>query len=79
MEYGKKDEKNAMAFIGLPTRRKPVMVLAAPFSDGDMRPIRALPLVSKVDQKMNWYGFFRSEYATGDTGCEPHLTPRSGS
>jgi hypothetical protein len=79
MEYAKKHEKIGMALICLPTRRKPVRVVAAPFSDSNMRSTTALPLVSKTDQKMNGYGFYRSEYATGDTGCEPHLTPRSGS
>jgi len=26
---------------------------------------------------MNGDGFFRSEYATGDTGSDPHLTPEA--
>jgi hypothetical protein len=34
-------------------------------------------LVSKIDQKMNGLGFFRSEYATGGTGTDPHLTPEA--
>jgi hypothetical protein len=55
------------------------MVLAAPSRDSNMRPVSALPLVSKIDQKMNGDGFFRSEYATDDTDTDAHLTPRSGS
>ena len=58
----------------LPTRRKPVMVLAASSGDSNMRPVSALPLVSKIDQKMNADGFFRSEYATGHTGSDAQLT-----
>jgi len=36
-----------------------------------------LPSVSKIDQKMNGDRFFRSEYAAGDTGSDPHLTPEA--
>jgi hypothetical protein len=50
------------------------MVLAAPSRDGNMPPVSALPLVSKIDQKMNAHGFFRSEYATGHTGSDAQLT-----
>jgi hypothetical protein len=50
------------------------MVLAAPSSDGNVRPVSALPLVSKIDQKMNADGFFRSEYATSHTGSDAQLT-----
>jgi len=50
------------------------MVLAAPSSDGNVRSFSALPLVSKIDQKMNGDGFFRSEYATGHTGSDAQLT-----
>ncbi|WP_458372764.1 hypothetical protein [Pseudomonas laurylsulfatiphila] len=50
------------------------MVLAAPSRDGNITPVSALPLVSKIDQKMNGDGFFRSEYATGHTGSDAQLT-----
>ncbi|MGF6558473.1 hypothetical protein ABIA48_004853 [Pseudomonas sp. S30_BP2TU TE3576] len=36
-----------------------------------------LPLVGRTDQKMNGIGFFRSEYAAGNTGSAPHLTPEA--
>jgi hypothetical protein len=79
LEYAKKGEKICTAFISLPTRRKPFRATAAPSSDSNVQLTTTLPLVSKFDQKMNGDGFFRSEYATGGTGNDAHLTPRSGS
>ncbi|MGZ9738387.1 hypothetical protein [Pseudomonas azerbaijanorientalis] len=74
LEYAKKHEKIDGALIRLPTRRKPVVLLAAPSGDSNMKSISVLPLVSKIDQKMNGDGFFRSEYATGHTGSDAQLT-----
>jgi hypothetical protein len=79
LEYAKKSEKICTAFICLPIRRKTFRATPAPSSDSNVRPTTTLPSVSKFDQKMNGHGFFRSEYATGGTGNDAHLTPRSGS
>jgi hypothetical protein len=75
----KKTKKSAVLSTTFRLAEKPVTTRAAPPRLAMCNHPWTLPLVSKTDQKMNGDGFFRSEYAAGDTGSDPHLTPRSGS
>ncbi|MNR06517.1 hypothetical protein D3C85_1225900 [compost metagenome] len=77
MESGKKDEKIGAALICLPTRRKASNGAGCAIQAGNKRLAISLPLVRTIDQKTNGSGVFRSEYATGDTGSAPHLTPEA--
>src|SRR5207253_5443690 len=73
----KKDEKIGGALICLPTRRKPSNGAGCAIQAGNVRLSISLPFVGTIDQKMNGLGLFRSEYAAGDTGSDPHLAPEA--
>jgi hypothetical protein len=75
----KKTKKSAGLSAASQLAAKPVIVLAGAILAGNERLAISLPLVRTTDQKMNGTGFFRSEYATDDTGSAPSPDPRSGS